>query len=370
MVLELLPHGAPIAGVQVYDNGVALVGPKGAPPGRPLIVELTSRPNKLEVTATDTLGRESVAAVTRTELEINPEKPDLYALAVGVSSYAQSVYSLQYAAKDAQDLLAALGEPDGKKVYANVHTRIVIDAEATREGILQAARGFLSQAKIDDRVLVFFAGHGLLDARAGYFFATTDLDFEKPEDRGLSFEQMEGLLLETPSRHRLMLVDTCAAGETDEDEVARKAGSLPAGTMVASRGFKARDGAKKESPSTQLLLTRELFGSMRRGSGASVIGSSSGVEYAFESAELKNGVFTAALLETLRGKDVDGQLLWADNMPVDLLEQSVRLKVLQRSGGRQHPVARETNPDDRFVIWYAGWAKDHQPKKRASKKKR
>jgi WD40 repeat protein len=369
LVLELLPHGAPIAGVQVYDNGVALFGPKGAPPGA-LTVELTSGPNKLEVTATDTLGRESVAAVVRTELEIKPVKPDLYALAVGVSRYSQSVYSLQYAAKDAQDLLAALNEPDGKKVYANIHTRIVTDAEATREGILLAARGFLSQAKIDDRVLVFFAGHGLLDARAGYFFATADLDFEKPEDRGLSFEQMEALLLETPSRHRLMLVDTCAAGETDEDEVARKAGNLPAGTMVASRGFKARDGARKESPSTQLLLTRELFGSMRRGSGASVIGSSSGVEYAFESAELKNGVFTAALLETLRGKDVSGQLLWADDMPVDLLEQSVREKVLQRSGGRQHPVARETNPDDRFVVWYAGWAKDKPQKKRAPKAKR
>ena len=370
LVLELLPHGAPIASVQVYDNGVALLGPKGAAPGGPLSVELTAGPNKLEVTDTDTSGRESVAAVARIELEIKPEKPDLYALAVGVSRYSQSVYSLQYAAKDAQDLLTALGEPDGKKVYANVHTRIVADADATREGILQAARGFLSQAKIDDRVLVFFAGHGLLDARAGYFFATADLDFEKPEERGLSFEQMEALLLETPARHRLMLVDTCAAGETDEDEVARKSGTLPAGTMVASRGFTVRNSAKKESPSTQLLLTRELFGSMRRGSGASVIGSSSGVEYAFESAELKNGVFTAALLETLRGKDVSGQLLWADNMQVDLLEESVREKVLLRSGGRQHPVARETNPDDRFVVWYAGWAKDHPQKKRAPQKKR
>src|ERR1700760_3332466 len=98
---------------------------------------------------------------------------------------------------------------------------------------------------------------------------------------------MEGLLQETPARHRLMLVDTCAAGETDEDEGARKSGALPAGTMVASRGYTVKGGAKKESPSTQLLLTRELFGSMRRGSGASVIGSSPGGEYAFESAELK-----------------------------------------------------------------------------------
>jgi hypothetical protein len=349
--LELVPHGAPVASVQVYDNGVALFGPKGAAPGESLAVELTSGPNKLEVTATDALGRESVAEVARVELEINPQKPDLYALAVGVSKYSQPAYSLQYAAKDAQDLLTALDEPDGKKVYASIHVKSITDAEATREGILQAARDFLSQAKIDDRVLVFFAGHGLLDARAGYFFATTDLDFEKPEERGLSFEQMEGLLQETPARHRLMLVDTCAAGETDEDEVARKAGNLPAGTMVASRGYTVKGGAKKES-------------------GASVIGSSSGVEYAFESAELKNGVFTAALLETLRGKDVNGQLLWADNMPVDLLEQSVREKVLQRSGGRQHPVARETNPDDRFVVWYAGWAKDRPQKKRAPKKKR
>lgn len=369
--LDTAEHGAPIVGLQVYANGVPLFGPQGTPPPQgSLEVELAAGPNKIEVTAIDALGRESVADMLRVERSVAKKKPELYALAVGVSQYAQAEYALQYAAKDAQHLLAALRAPDGERIYSKVHTLAIVDGEATRESIAAKAREFLAPAQIDDRVVLFFAGHGLLDARAGYFFATADLDFDHPEARGLSFDQMEALLAGLRARHRLMLVDTCAAGETDEDEVARKSGTLPAGVKVASRGVKRRASSKADAPGDQLLLTRELFGSLRRGSGASVIGSSSGVEYAFESAALKNGVFTAALLETLRGVDVNPTLSWADSMEVDALEATVRDKVLAKSGGQQHPVARETNPEDQFTVWRAGWDKDAENARKAARRKK
>lgn len=354
--VEATARGAPIAGVQVYANGVPLFGPKGTTAAlvdgaMPIAVDLASGDNKLEVTALDTLGRESVAEVLRTRLDAPARKPDLYLLAVGVSRYAQPDYTLLYAAKDAQDLLDGFSK--GKpftSTHARIHTKAILDQEATRENIL-AAREFLAQAQLDDHVIVFFAGHGLLDARAGYYFATTDLDFEHPEGRGLTFEQLESLLTGLTARHRLMLVDTCAAGETDEDEVARSgSGKLPAGVLVASRGLKRKDAAQP-SVSQQLLLTRELFAGLRRGSGASIIGSSSGVEYAFETGELKNGVFTAALLETLDGE------LWGDNvnlyddMSPAAIEAAVRGKVEQRTHGLQHPVARQINLDDPFTVW-------------------
>jgi len=54
----------------------------------------------------------------------------------------------------------------------------VLDAQATREGILAGKQGLLA-AGPGDEVVVFLAGHGLLDDRLDYYFATTDIDFEK-----------------------------------------------------------------------------------------------------------------------------------------------------------------------------------------------
>ncbi|HEX4381355.1 MAG TPA: caspase family protein [Myxococcales bacterium] len=370
-------NGAPVTGLQVVANGVPLYGPKGTPPVQRLEIELANGANRLEITALDSLGRESTPELVVVKLEAPPAKPDLYVLAVGVSKYAQADYALQYAAKDAQDLLDGLAGAKGvKMMYGKLHLRAVVDAEATREKVAAAAKELFSPAQIDDRLVLFFAGHGLLDARAGYFFATTDLDFENPAERGLSFDAMEDLFAGMSARHRLMLVDTCAAGETDEDEVARaKDPKLTPGVLVASRGIRRKGTPQISSVKSQLLLTRELFAGLRRGSGASVIGSSSGVEYALESAELKNGVFTASLLETLHGfLGKEGVSLMEEMTPA-YIQEAVSKKVLAKTSGQQHPVARETNLDDPFTVWrttdYIGYERQQQMlrKKSAPSKK-
>ena len=346
--IEVEERGAPIQGIQVVANGVPLFGPAGAPlapaqdGAHTVTVELARGKNLLEVSAFDAAGRESVAELLAVTFEAPPRKPDLYALAVGVSSYEDKSYQLRYAAKDAQDLLAGL-QKDEARSYGAVHVLAVQDAAATREGIL-AARKFLEGAATDDVVIAFFAGHGLLDARAGYFFATVDLVFDDPAKRGLSFDAMDELLRGLRARHRLLLIDTCAAGETDEDEVARRSGQVAPGVLVASRGIRK---LKSQVPaSTELLLTRELFASLRRGSGASIIGSSSGVEYAFESSALSNGVFTHALLTELGDR-----YPYAREHSVRQLEGQIAERVQKLTSGQQHPVARQLNEADDFLVW-------------------
>ena len=378
--VEATPSGAPVTGFQIVANGVPLFDSKGTPAAlvqgvQKLELDLAAGDNRLEVSAIDALGRESTPETMVIKLETPAAKPDLYVMAVGVSTYAQAQYSLQYAAKDAQDLLDGLGSAKGvKMMYGKLHLRAVVDGEVTREKVAAAAKELFAPAKVDDRVILFFAGHGLLDARAGYFFGTSDLDFENPAERGLSFDAMEALFSGLPARHRLMLVDTCAAGETDEDEVARASGAQPApGVLVASRGVRKKGGPQLSSVKSQLLLTRELFSDLRRGSGASVIGSSSGVEYALESAELKNGVFTASLLETLHGLLGKEQVSLMEEMTPQDIEDAVSKKVLGKTLGQQHPVARETNLDDPFTVWrttaYIGAEQEARMRVKRKKKK-
>jgi len=146
------------------------------------------------------------------------KKPDLYVIGIGVSQYKNDEYSLHYAAIDMRDLLKVLGS--ATSLYASVKTLPILDTDATIEGIAKA-KDFLAPAQIDNVVIVFAAGHGLLDDKARYYFATHDIDFEHPGARGLAFDQLEGIVANTKGRHRLILMDTCASGETDEEEVAR-----------------------------------------------------------------------------------------------------------------------------------------------------
>ena len=106
--------------------------------------------------------------------------------------------------------------------------KTICDADATRENIL-AAKEFLAKSEIDDQAVVFFAGHGLLDAKNNYYFGTTDIDVKNPAARGVTFQEIEGLLDEIPARCRLPLIDTCHSGEVDREPAATAiVGSKPA----------------------------------------------------------------------------------------------------------------------------------------------
>ena len=42
--------------------------------------------------------------------------------------------------------------------------------------------------------MLFIAGHGVLDAELDYFFATYNMNCTKPQERGIAYEDLEGLL--------------------------------------------------------------------------------------------------------------------------------------------------------------------------------
>jgi uncharacterized caspase-like protein len=260
-------------------------------------------------------------------------------VAVGVSDYEDARFRLTYADKDARDL-ADLFESKRDR-FGEVKVQRILNREATREHILKA-KDFLKTSRVDDLVVVFFAGHGLLDGKLDYYFATADIDFKNPAKRGLPYEAIEDLLDGIRARKKLLLMDTCHSGELDKGEVQVVQSEKKPGDEVKIRTFRGLDieVSSKVGLSNSFQLVQELFADLRRGTGAVVISSAGGAEFAMESATWKNGVFTHALIRGLKGeanRDKNGRVQVAELR--DFVEQEVR----RLTHGRQVPTARREN---------------------------
>jgi hypothetical protein len=341
--------------LNVYVNDVPLYGSKGfSLKGKPsktheqqVKIDLTNGQNKIQVSVLNTAGIESFQETRYVNYRGTVVKPNLYVLAIGVSDYADNNFDLQYAAKDAKDISALYEKQVGK--FGLVKTMTILDTEATRERIKQG-KIFLKESKVDDEVILFVAGHGLLDDNLDFYFATTDVDFNKPATRGLKYEDLEGLLDEISARKKLLLIDACHSGELDKESV--EVSNTPVATAdnaaVKSRGFK--NLTNNDLGTTNVFeLMQMLFSDIRKGSGAMVISSASGVEFAFENDVWKNGVFTYSLLEGLKTGSAN------TNKDADIQVSELRDYVIKRVGdltkGKQTPTSRKENLEFDFKVW-------------------
>lgn len=86
---------------------------------------------------------------------------NLYHLSVGVSRYAHlpQQSQLHFAHKDAQDL-SAVWQSQQARLYQKVQGETLVDAQATRQGILAALDRCNQMAKAGDTVAVLLSGHG------------------------------------------------------------------------------------------------------------------------------------------------------------------------------------------------------------------
>ena len=291
-------------------------------------ITLSRGKNRIETSVMNANGIESYRMPLVVEYKPGQAAEEkLYFIGIGIDKFADGSHNLRYCEKDVRDLAQQFKERYG----ARLESTLLFNEEVTIEKV-RALKQRLVQGNENDKIILVYSGHGLLSKSYDYYLSTYSVDFGKPEQNGLPYEELEDLLDGIRARKKLLLIDACHSGEIDKEEVQRiqasqqalaKAGVNPKGIIVPSSG--------KLGSRNSFELMQELFVNVGRSTGATVISAAAGTQFALEKGDLKNGIFTYAILELLQ-----------KGRPVALaeLKRYVSKRVAELTDNLQQPTAR------------------------------
>lgn len=289
-----------------------------------ITVQLSNGSNILEVAVQNRLGVESLKERVSIEYKgIAPQKPKLYFVGMGVNRYQfanQKFPNLKYPVKDVRDVMNALVKNSTQ--FGKIDSTILTNEQLTRESF-GLIREKLSKSTVDDIVVLFFNGHGIVSRDQGYFLCTPKVNPLNPEVGGIRYDDFESLLENIPARRKLILIDACYSGEID-------------------------------SQPTDFELMKDLFRDFRRETGAWII-SSSGMTQSLEGwsdgeKKIQNGVFSYAIINAFRSLGGTTSRIEKDKkeLQVSELKEYVIREVIRITEGVQKPTVRRENPEFNF----------------------
>ncbi|HEY1039162.1 MAG TPA: caspase family protein [Bacteroidia bacterium] len=296
-------------------------------------IELANGENKIELFASDNSGGFS-DKISFTKKNKTNNKANLYLICIGSAKFQQSDKNLNYADKDAKDVFNMLS---GSKMYQNVYKVLYLNDQVTAS-ITGEIEKLLSGASKNDVVMLFYAGHGILNKDLDYYLSSYDVDFNQPEQKGIPYEKIQGVLENCKARQKLFFIDACHSGDIEKKD----AKQIVTNSSNTSSGITFRSGTTSLSQNElSLMFSKELFASGSNSSGTSIIGASMGSQYALESNQWNNGVFTHCLLQAIAKRKADYN---KDNkVMLDELQYYVNKSVEELTNGKQKPTTRTEN---------------------------
>jgi uncharacterized caspase-like protein len=314
-------------------------------------LKLSRGNNKIQVSAHNNNATESFKETFYVDYQDNTiQKPDLYFAAIGISDYVNPMNNLNYADKDARDLIQMFEERSD--IYNRIRIIPLLNYQATKANIL-ALKDSLMQSKPDDHVFLFFAGHGIIGDDGQYYLCNTDIKNDNIFSSATPYTDFEAIIDSIPARNKLILIDACHSGEADNEEI-KIADFVPEhgnkkSLKINYFGRNVFQSSSSFNSQTSFDLMKSLFSDLRRNTGATIIASAGAGEYAYEGGDIDNGVFTYFLMEALKNKQADYN---KDQMiTVSELIDYISLKVQKHTSGKQNPGKRSENLTIDFQIW-------------------
>ncbi|WP_244560653.1 caspase family protein [Azospirillum oryzae] len=203
------------------------------------------------------------------------DRPRLITFVVGIDKYRPEGSQLRFARADATAFADALRDriPAGyDRDQSLALSKTLYDEEASREAVVAGLEALAANAREEDTVVLYLAGHGVIVPSPKdpsvklYHFITQDVSAATAEAigrEGLSEKELNRLVSAISARNVLVMLDTCHSG------------AVSAGTV---------DKLYQDMGQRYLLAA------------------SSEQEEALDSYDGRNGIFAHAVLEGLKGK--------------------------------------------------------------------
>ncbi len=355
--------------MNIRVNEIPLLGKTGLELGgksiqsfeKEFTIPLNSGKNRIEVSCINEQGAESLRQVYDVTTTYEFPKPNLYIIAVSVSNYKDPNWNLKYATKDGKDIAQLFSKGfyksyngrSNENYFNTLNGGVLFDTAATRDRFMQVKK-LLAGSKPNDQIVVFFSGHGLLDKKYDFYYATYDCDFNHPESKGLSFADIEEVLDAAPARNKLLFIDACHSGEVDKEaiEISKDtnaiAGARNGVVSYHTKGSELLDKNSKLSFSNSFNLMKEIFAGSEIGTGTVIISAAAGDSYALESDLWSNGIFTYAILEGIKNGAADADQ--NKEIIVTELKNYLIKEVYRQTNGRQKPTCRKENLEYDFRV--------------------
>ena len=246
--------------------------------------------------------------------------PRSYALVVGIANYQNlaAVQQLQFPERDAEAIYSILISTEGGNFRAeNVHK--LVGPKATLARLRYELEEWLpSVAKDDDRVLIYFAGHGFVYGGKAYL-APYDFDLKNIAATGYGMDALgRDIGVKIKGKWKVLLTDSCHSGAINPDADVQ----LINGTLGT--------------------LNKSLFS----------LTASRDRERSFESKDWGggHGIFTYYVVKGLEGAaDESGDGI----VTADELAEYVHRNVREATSGQQNPTSDRGSFDTNMLLSYA-----------------
>jgi len=331
-----------IKGVQCYINGSAIwtaPQPVNGKTNFSTDVELVDEINHIRLSLVNSNGKETpgdyvyVSSKAATDAEI-------YVIGMGVSQYKDTTYNLRYAEKDMNDLLNYFYTTD---TYQQNHIKRFNSRQVNRT-VVDSIRSILKNARSQDVVLCYYAGHGLLDKNNDYYLGTYDIDFQQPAAAGMDIRKLNDAVAASAARKKMIFIDACHSGLIDDMGTASD-------TLTADANGVVRRGITIKNPNKASAVQYQ-FNHFNQGTGVDILAASAGNEYALELGDIRNGIFTWSALQAMKSGEADVNN--DKKLTLYELQQYVSNTTRQLSKGAQRPTFRQNNLYQDIVLFNSG----------------
>jgi WD40 repeat protein/uncharacterized caspase-like protein len=239
-------------------------------------------------------------------------KPNLYVLAIGPGAYDHPALEIPTAQADAEIFAKTLNE-QSQTLYKHVETKVLTNAQATRDNILDGLDWLHRQTTQKDVAMLFYAGHSLTDKGGVPYLLTSHSNLDHLRRSSLPLSDITNAIISMAGKS-LLFLDVCQT-------------NTPPGSLGCIQGLNPLSKNLAHATNTVVAFV-----------------ASSGTQRAIHDPSWSHSAFTTALMEAFNGQinTSDSHLISLNRLELYLSE---RVKTLTHGHQRPTTIKPQTVQD-------------------------